>query len=416
MKTVAIIGGGAAGLACAVELRHLAAQSGSAVNIVVYESTDKVGRSILQSGNGRCNFSNRNVVPAVYWNSEFVRSALDAFEQGSKHDSEHINGVVSFFERLGLLWREEPDGRLYPLANKAAVVLDVLKGPLNSQVSHDVSVTIKTESFVESIDPPQSGLGHFTLRMRSGEFQRADMVVVACGGHVASKLLPPEVSFREMHPILCPIECEGKLARSMENVRVKCIASLLREGNCIAVERGEVMFRKYGLSGIAIFNLSRDADRGDIVSLDLIPDVDEDDLARTLKRRAEDLDVEYEEDLTNELFMNGMEADLVNNAILSVCGLNPTARFIPESVDSIVRTLKDFTFVVEGMADTSHAQCHRGGFAVEDFDPITMMSNDIAGLFLTGEALDVDGPCGGYNLHWAFSTGILAARDIASRL
>lgn len=416
MKTVAIIGGGASGLACAVELRRLAAESGAAVNIVIYESTDKIGRSILQSGNGRCNFSNANIAASKYFNDKFVSSALDAFESGRKHKDEHVNGVVSFFEELGLLWREESDGRLYPLANKASAVLSVLREPLLVAPFSQISITIQTESYVEFVDPPQSAGGHFTLRMRSNELQRADMVVVACGGHVASKMLPPEIAFNEMHPVLCPIACEGKRARRMENIRVKCTASLLREGTLIAVERGEVMFRKYGLSGIAIFNLSRDAEFGDTISLDLMPDIDEERLVRILEGRASDLRTAFGQDLTNRLFMNGMQTDLVSDVILSDCALDPEARFLDDSIDVIARNMKDHSFTVEGMADTGHAQCHRGGFAVEDFDAPTMQSNDIDGLYLTGEALDVDGPCGGYNLHWAFATGILAARNISSRL
>lgn len=408
MKKIAIIGAGAAGLAAAVAAGEATRRHSTAASITVYESSDRVGRSILATGNGRCNFSNALIDPALYVNGFFVEGTLCRLSE-----MEPLwmmpglpatpNAVVSFFVAHGLLYREESEGRLYPAANKASVVLDVLLSSARA-----AGATFETGCTVVRIDEPKEEGKPFTLCMADGALQRFDAVILACGGAVASSLLPDTFSFRPLQPVLCPIATDVRQVRTLDNIRVKGSISLLRQGHPLATERGEILFRKYGVSGIAVFNLSRFARPGDELNLDLVPDVDEEELMAYLAGRQDALRSIYGA-LSCEAMVRGMLLPLVGEAVLASIGLEGERPFEEAHLRQLAHCLKAWQFPVEGLADTQRCQVHRGGFAVEGFDPASCMAYDIPGLYVVGEALDVDAPCGGFNLHWAWASGIVAA-------
>ena len=178
MGRLAIIGGGAAGLAAAVtaacELRML----GVPGDVAVYEADERVGRSILATGNGRCNFSNARIDAGAYRNAAFVGSALGALTAGS-------DPVHAFFADLGLVWREEGEGRLYPLANKATSVLDVLRA-----AAADFGVREACGRRAVRLDVPDRPGGRFHIRFADGTVGHADAVVLATCCRRASALPP----------------------------------------------------------------------------------------------------------------------------------------------------------------------------------------------------------------------------------
>lgn len=400
MVDIAIIGGGAGGLACVVSAIRAAQSRGVRVpSILVLESADKIGRSILRSGNGRCNFSNMHNAPEAYNVPELVPPFLSV---GVGAEAE--NPVLAFFEELGLVWREE-EGRLYPLANKASVVLDVLRAPLR-----DACVTVRCEANVASIAVPQSPGESFTLKLADGELVRAGKVVLAAGGQAGSFGLEELVPWEEPVSVLGPLATDATFTKPLDNVRVRCTIRLLRNGQEIAAERGEVLFRKYGVSGIAVFNLSRFAQAGDELSIDFWPDAP----ARAFCNRVETLGACGASTLTLERFMQGIVVPLVGQQILKAAGLEAEAPATPECIAALEKQVHDFRLTVQGIGDTSLCQVHRGGFALESFSPDTLEAWDIPGLYVVGEALNVDGACGGYNLHWAFVTGMKAGRHAAS--
>ena len=346
METIAIIGGGAAGLAAAVaaargvreacegahEARDACEDGRGDVEVVVFEADERVGRSILATGNGRCNFSNAQVEAGLYRNAAFVAAAFEALEArccgqrragafedagegacegaggrtscraeltargyGGKAASgsagkaapegagmaapDGANGAASpcpedpvhaFFADLGLMWREEGEGRLYPLANKASSVLDVLRAALAR-----AGVVLTCEHRATRIDVPERPDGRYHVRFADGSVAHARSVIVATGGRTARDLLPGGLPFAEPRAVLGPLRTDTAVVKPLNNIRVRCAATLVApDGLPKASETGEVLFRDYGVSGIAAFNLSRFVEPGDTLLLDLLPQLD----------------------------------------------------------------------------------------------------------------------------------------------
>lgn len=458
MKTIAIIGGGAAGLAAAVAAGEAARAQGIRACVRVFEASDRVGRPILATGNGRCNFSNAHIDPAVYRNGDFVEEALAQFERemaggvagrgggggGVRADgsacgsSDSVrtgssdgvrdgaraaglariaapNGVVRFFEQHGLAWREEGEGRLYPQANKASVVLDVLR----SCAQATGAVEERCCASIAAVEPPRSAGRPFTLRTAEGVFERADAVIVACGGRVARDLLPGSFAYAEPRPLLCPLAvspADARVVRELNNIRAKGALTLRRGGEVLAVEVGEVMFRKFGVSGIAAFNLSRLAAPGDELLVDLLPHLAAGEVPGLLRERQTTLAELYGAELTWGSLMRGMLLPQVSDVLLGLAGLEPdgVVRVGEDAaVARLASLLKAWPLGVAGPAEPEHAQVHRGGYDPWAFSPVTFEALAVPELHVVGEALDIDAPCGGYNLHWAWASGIMAGRHAA---
>ena len=498
---VIVVGGGAAGLAAAISAAW-AARGGVAahgevpggevtdgevtaddaafarnvaparLNVAVFEADERVGRSILATGNGRCNFSNAYISPEVYRNAPFVSEVFAALERvapwgqggatgsatsgenGSENASatggeasgengganasatsgeksgengsatsgeasgengsanasatggengSQKNAVLAFFSWLGLMWREEAQGRLFPVTGKASTVLDVLRAAVRA-----LGVQECCNTRVQSIEPPRAPGKPYTLRLADGAFARAQAVVCAVGGAVARQLLPDDLAYTAPVPVLGPLRTETSDIRGLDNIRVRCNVSLERDKAVIARESGEVLFRKYGLSGIAIFNVSRHAQPGDVVALDLFPALSENQLVEHLFERARAFAAVSGRAATCEDVLRGMVLPLVAEALCKVFGLKLEDEATPDAIHRIACLAKRFKVKVQGVGDAKQCQVHRGGFACEGFEAQTLECREYAGLFAAGEMLDVDAPCGGYNLHWAWSSGMLA--------
>lgn len=381
-----MIGAGASGLACAIA----AAEAGA--KTVALERDAECGRSILATGNGRCNLANANLAWARYNDPAFVGAVCgDTFE----------NDVLAFFEESGLAVVQEEDGRLYPLSRQAASVRDVL---LARAERADVTLAAAREvtgiaregklwrvSWSENFDYGREGA------------LLADTIVIACGGSAgrgeasrrsASLLESLGIEMRPWTPVLCPLACEP-VAReiSLEELdgrRAHVTARLLRNGREIARERGEVLFRPWGLSGIVTFDLSREAREGDVISLDLTDGLDA-ERASELARAA------------------GGLAGIIDPVIANV--LQTAVPIISAALD----TARDLRLIVHGPTEVEHAQVMRGGLLTNQFETATLEARKLPGLFACGEALDVDGACGGFNLAWAWKSGLVAGSAAAAR-
>lgn len=397
MKKLMIIGGGAAGLAAAVAaadaLRargvRVGADAGAdGVDVAVCEADERVGRSILATGNGRCNFSNAQVDAAAYRNAAFVGAALDELRRaGGLRGGDGADPVHAFFADLGLVWREEGEGRLYPLANKATSVLEVLRA-----AASDAGVREECRREAVRLDAPARKGDRFHVRFADGAVLHAEAVIVAAGGNAARALVPEGLAWEEPRAVLGPLRTDARLVKALNNIRVRCAASLVgRDGAEKACERGEVLFRDYGVSGIAVFNLSRFAEPGDTLRIDLLPQHGEAPLEELLRARLASL---------RERGGAGTGDDALRGMTLP----------------ALVRALKGLALEVRGVGEARQCQVHRGGFLVEAFDPRTCAARAVPGLHVVGEALDVDAPCGGYNLHWAWASGMLAGRAAAESL
>ena len=395
MRPVAVVGGGAAGICAAIA----AARAGAPV--VLLEAGPRIGKPILATGNGRCNYTNTGIVgagaAALYRNAEFVAPTLERYP---------CERVLRFFRELGLEpAADKPQGRVYPRTNMAASVVDVLRLELEC-----LGVVELTEFKVASLETADDGT--WAVTAADGRTVHAGAVVLASGGAAS---LPQVAGHRvvEPRPVLCALGTDTAPIKGLDGVRVDCRATL-RDGTTdkvLSSEEGELLFRTYGVSGICIFNLSRFAKPGDRLCIDLVPELDESVLVNLLdarKRRRPDLEVRR--------FLLGLFPRVVGLALLQRAGIDPHVLGGGVDMKVVARAAKRFELEVTGPENIQNAQVTRGGLAVDGFDAMTLASRTAPGLFAAGEALDVDGPCGGYNLHWAWTSGLVAGQSAAAHL
>lgn len=374
-RHVLVIGGGAGGLAAAVA----AAERGADVTIL--EKANRVGKKLLKTGNGRCNLSNIHVSPEGYNHPDFVAPRLR--ESGCE-------AITGFFAGLGLWTYADDEGRVYPRSDTAASVLDVLRlGCAKRGVREMCSAEVVAVT-------PRRG-GGFAVETRENGGFNADRVIVAAGGGTAL-LRPLGYAMAPFAPVLCPLRTAAEPIRGLSGLRLKCRAELYRGEKMIYAESGEILFRDFGVSGILALNLSRYARPGDELALDLLPELTGEEVLARLRERAA-LGRDARELLT------GVFHRRVNEALLRAAGGSDAA--------ALARVMKNYRLPVLGPGDTQNAQVTRGGVSVSEFDPLTLESRRHPGLYCVGEALDIDGRCGGYNLHWAFASGLSAGRSAA---
>lgn len=411
----AIIGGGASGLAAAFSCR----QAGATAALV--EKDVSLGLKILATGNGRCNLSNERLSPEHYRNAEFVSAVFG----GEPEDS-----IERFMDELGLL-RTSEDGRLYPASRRAESVRDVLLDALegdNVQVS--CATTIDKISYdehegcwrisgsrwrggrpVEAAD--KSELRRARKAMAAGARERwslrAPTLVVATGGADESVRGQLGVRTIEPEPVLCPIACElmghggaKPMPASLDGVRAEARLSLERGEKTVWEETGEVLFRGYGISGIAAFDLSRRCRKGDIIAVDLLGDRLAPSTRQIIGRR---------------LAQGRADKTLLDGILPRPLAAHVLSTVPAVSAEALVPTMRRVRLRVVGTTEHAQAQVMRGGIAVEGIDARTCAirrgSHAGHGLFAAGEAVDVDADCGGYNLAWAWISGLKAGRSAA---
>lgn len=396
---VAVIGGGAAGLTAAIT----AAEAGHTVTVL--ERQGRVGRKLMATGNGRCNLSNLNWGPENYHGQDpaFALPALAAFPSAA---------ALDFFRSLGLLTVAEPSGRVYPRSDQAGSVVDVLRLAAAAR-----GAELRTGAEVLSLCRAGDG---FALAL-AGETVTADRVIVCCGGLAGEKLggtksgyaLLSSLGHRRtpLHPALVQLRTDPTYVRALKGVRAEARVVLEEAGAVIAQSAGEVQFTDYGVSGPAVFEVSRAASTaaGEVTArLDLLPGLPRGELEGLLARRVEDLP-----GLPLENLLTGMLHNRLGQTVLRYagCGLSGTVNGLTGTdLGRIAAAVKDFTLPVTGTLGFDAAQVTAGGMDTAEFDPNTLRSRLVPGLYAAGEVLDVDGDCGGYNLQWAWASGRLAGR------
>ncbi|MBK5210956.1 MAG: aminoacetone oxidase family FAD-binding enzyme [Coriobacteriia bacterium] len=390
--SVLVVGGGASGLAAAIS----AARSGADVTIL--EANTRLGKKILATGNGRCNLTNTRLSLDAYNHSDFVAPVLARYS---------CDDIRAFFDSLGLLTYADEQGRVYPITNSANSVLNVLRLECKR-------LGVKERSDFEAVSVEGKSAGApvekgFAVTARGGEKVVADALVITVGGG-SSILADKGYSEEKFMPILCPIKTETQLIRGLSGIRVKCVASILSAdgGETVACETGELLFRDYGVSGIMVFDLSRFLVPHALLSIDFFPDTSAGELVDALCARRAAFP-----ERTAESYFEGMLHSRLAEVVLRAAGIesNVLSEYLPS--EKLAGLLKDFRLRVLGLGDAKQAQVTRGGVSVAEFDSRTMTSERDEGLFAAGEVLDIDGRCGGYNLHWAWASGLVAGMGAA---
>lgn len=428
MYDIAIIGGGASGLACAVACMQqvrLQAHKQDCSNpslqsysdkrfprIVVLESGKRIGASIMRSGNGRCNFSNANLEVSRYHHADFVQKVFSALEANPFAPS-----VLEWFKQLGLVWKEAPGtgGLLYPFSNKANSVLDVLRYAIDVN-----GIELCTSSTVQAIRTTHAehsacSSARFTVIGETALTQDdsvpfaidAYQVVIASGG-ITPKTLFSEVKmpYVDPEPLLGPIRTTSSVSlKNLDGIRMQTKLSIPKRS---FEEEGEILFRDYGISGIVVFNASRYAQMGDTIVLDFVPQCSMEELTALFEQRIELIGTRKPEDFLTGFVVARLAAVLLQNA-----GLDKVSQITKADAKKLAKACKEFPLTCQGIADERTCQVRRGGVQPSAVNSATLQINGYPGLFVLGEVLDVDGPCGGYNLHWAWTTGLLAGCALA---
>ncbi len=404
---IAIVGGGASGLAAAV----FCARENKGHRIVLLEKQARVGKKLLATGSGTCNLTNRLATPENYHGdgaAAFVTPALTAFPP---------TACLAFFNSLGVLCSSREEGREYPLCEQAGAVLDSLRLEMAR-----LGVSERCDAALTAITPKNGG---FVLTLAGGETLTAQRVILATGGAASPSLggtsegyaLATALGHRKtpLFPSIVQVRTDTTFVRAMKGLRADATVSFCLNGETLCSHTDELLFTEYGISGPAVMQISRvvgDWERrknGTMTAcIDLLPTINEPALLsllaerRALERTAAD-------------FLTGILNKRIGQTICRAAGLSleqSTANLSPNVLRRLVSTIKQFTLPVIGTQGFGGAQVTAGGIALADVDPRTMMSRRTPGLYLIGEVLDVDGDCGGFNLQWAWASAYVAAKAV----
>ena len=401
---VGIIGAGASGMAAA-----LAAAKNENVTVVLLERQARVGRKLLATGNGRCNLTNTKADRQGYHGEDpgFSKRAIDSFTP---------QDTIEWFSQMGLYTVQESSGRVYPYSDQANSVVDVLRLALARE-----NVELKTGFEVTKIRKTQEG---FTVESAQDSVF-CHKLIVACGGLAGTKLggsmsgykLLGKLGHRStrLRPTLVQLRCGWEGVVSLKGVRANCHVQILHNGAVYNESVGEIQFTEYGLSGPVIFEVSRDVcyEKGTwTAKLDLLPQWTEEKLRQELENRRQ-WNVPMEELLTGILHNR---LGRVLTRLAGVKGKNEAAELSEEELSAVCACVKGFEMELTEPLGMDSAQVTAGGVITADFDPATLESKLIAGLYACGEVLDVDGDCGGYNLQWAWSSGYCAGSHAGKEL
>ena len=392
---IGIIGAGASGMAAA-----LAAAENPDVEVLVLERQSRVGRKLLATGNGRCNLTNLHALEGGYHGEspDFSQAALTRFSPEE---------TLAWFRSLGLYTVAEPSGRVYPYSDQANSVVDVLRLAMDKP-----NITLVTGFTVEKIRREPEG---FTLSNREDSYF-CHKVIVACGGLAGSKLggtmsgyqLLGKLGHRStrLRPALVQIKCGWGGVVGLKGVRANCHVQILRDGALFAQSTGELQFTEMGLSGPVIFEISRDVcfGKGDWKArLDFLPEMSPEELEEMLLER-------QQRNFPMEELLTGILHNRLGRVLTKAAGIGgrQAGDLTREEIAQVCRTVKDFDIPLTETLGMDSAQVTAGGVLTENFDPQTLESRLVPGLYACGEVLDVDGDCGGYNLQWAWSSGRIA--------
>lgn len=403
MKRVLIIGGGASGLMAAIT----AARGGAKVTVL--EHQNQVGKKILVTGNGRCNFTNIDQ-DSCHYHSESPLAMELSLRQFTVQDT------VSFFRELGIFSKNR-NGYLYPHSDAASAVLEVLR----MECEH-LKVKLACQVKIEKIEKKD---GIFFVHTPGWTYE-GDRLILAAGsramastgsdgsGYELAKRLGHKVI--EPYPALVQLLSKEKCLNALSGLRTDAKVSLFAEEQLTASNRGEVQFNANNISGIPVFQISGEAAKAIAagkkckVEVDFLPDFGLEQLILFMEQRIKTGG--YKNSVN---FLIGLFSRKLSEVLCERSGISKkmsAEKFTEEDLLKLCKQIKQFKIQIYGTNGFEHAQCCGGGVSLEEINPLTMESLKISGLHFCGELLDVYGDCGGYNLQWAWTSGYLAGKAV----
>lgn len=409
MANIIVLGGGASGLAAAISAAQTAKKAGdSQIEITLVERMDRVGKKLLATGNGRCNLSNANLSQSSYFSTS-PKEFQQFFEQVSKVD------VIGFFNQLGLMSEVKEMGRIYPKCGQASMVLDILLAQLQR-----LHIRVRCDFEVAKVTKQN---GQFTLVSKQGEKVQGQRLIVCAGGMASASLgsngsgfaLVKQLghSIAKPYPCLVPVKIDAAVGKVLKGIRTVCQVSYLENEKIVASELGELQFADYGLSGIPIMQLSCYMGHAPLgqIKIDLFPEYTASALFDWLKQRV----LLGKNEPTSQLLLGTVNKKIAQVAVGKLLKQWPKTmdQLTDSQLNTLVYQLKNWVYPVREVLPHSRAQVTGGGVYLHEVNCLTMQSKRCDGLYLCGEVLDVVGLCGGYNLHWAWASGILAGAHAA---
>ncbi|WP_342424591.1 NAD(P)/FAD-dependent oxidoreductase [Paenibacillus sp. FSL E2-0178] len=414
---VIVIGGGPSGLmACVAAAGHGAA-------VLLIDKGAKLGRKLGISGGGRCNVTNiketAELIAHIPGNGRFLYSSFDHFNN---------RDIIEFFEALGIALKEEDNGRMFPVSDKAASVVSALVGKVRS-----LGVQIMTDSPVREVIY-ENGVAT-GVRLESGKAFSAGAVIIATGGksvpqtgstgdgypwaaaagHTITELFPTEVPILSREEWIKSGELQGLSLRDVS------LSVWNPKGKKVISHRGDMIFTHFGLSGPIALRCSQflrqvqkksGTDTVEL-SIDLFPDLTLQEAENLLQNK---LELEPKKAIRNSL--KGLLPERLIPLLLAKSGLDGelTGHHLPRTgLQALAALLKRMPVLVYGTRSLAEAFVTGGGVNLKEIDPRTMESKLTQGLYFCGEILDIHGYTGGYNITAAFSTGYTAGKHAAAQ-
>lgn len=377
MKRIAVIGGGPGGLTACYKIK----EEHPDYQVVLFEKDEMIGKRIKVSGNGRCNLLNININQNDYYNGEKINYILSYF---NKYQNK-------FFSELNLHLYHDEEGRMYPITNSSKTVINAFINALNRK-----GVVIKLNEKFISLNKNNDKY----LLITSCDKYIFDKVIFATGGasylykkedyENIIKSLPYKINYEELSGVLCPIKVKEKINKACVGKRSKAKIYLYLNNDLIYEESGEILFKKDGISGIVIFNISRyiDYKKANLYSLKI-------NFIEGIKKN----DIEKELSLYSK------------KEVISSYVVDEIADLILSYYNNVYQGLSSFILHVDSLYSLNESQVTRGGILIEELNNDLSLKKD-ENIYFLGEMIDVDGKCGGYNIYFALASGYFVGSKI----
>lgn len=399
-EKIVVVGGGASGMLAAI------AASRNGADVTLLERNDRLGKKILATGNGRCNYTNINLSTINYHgeNPKFTYSALGSFS---------VDMTIDFFERLGITPFIEENGKVFPMSLQSSSVLDVLRLEMEK-----LGIKIKLNAYVESIKKDKV----FRIELGNGQTIISGKVILATGGMA----MPASGSdgsgyglLKDLgHSVLSPfpglvqLKLEGNIFKNLKGIKFPGKTSLYSKDKLLLEDFGDVLFTDYGISGPPILQVSRRAleylnrDKDIKLRISIVYSKSKEELYDYLNKR-----FIYMKKRTIEEALIGLINKRLIPTVLKEVGIKrgkSISQITKKEIMNISDILTSWEFNITGSKGWKEAQVTAGGVSTKEIDNKTMESRKVKGLYIVGELLDIDGDCGGFNLQWAWSSGYVA--------
>ena len=407
---IIVVGGGASGMMAAIVARKRGA------DVTILERNDRVGKKLLATGNGRCNYTNTTINYNTFLenyhgeNPKFVYSALYSFD---------LYQTMDFFEMMGITPAVE-DNKVFPYSFQASSVLDVLRYEIEN-----LGIELITEAYVVNIIKNKK----FKLKLKDGRTFESDKVILATGGMAMPASGSDGNGYNlaksfghkliDIFPGLVQLNLEGNIFKSIKGIKFPGVASLYSNNKLIMEDQGDILFTDYGISGPPILQLSRTAldyqkKHQDIkLKVSIFPNRTKEDMVKYLDKR-----FKFMPKKTTQEGLIGLINKRLIIPILKEINVDKDKNVLKLSTDELDRLayiLTSWEFNIIGSQGWGQAQVTAGGIDTKDIDDKTMESKLMEDLYITGELLDIDGNCGGFNLQWAWSSGYVAGLHAATK-